>query len=102
MSAEGSEEDLQALVDFRDPDGNPLPYSEVKTQYDDLVDEGKRFDKLSTVAFAAAGVGAAAAITFFVLDAKSGGSKERPVGFVGKLQPRMERHGASVVMGWEF
>jgi hypothetical protein len=102
MSAEGSEEDLQALIDFRDQDGNPVPFNEVQQQYDDLVDEGERFDRLSTYAFVAAGVGAATAITFFVLDARSGSQKERPVGFVGKLQPRVDRHGAGVVMGWEF
>jgi hypothetical protein len=106
MSAEGSEEDLQALIDFRD-DGQPISYEEVQVQYDDLVAEGERFDRLSTIAFAAAGVSAAAAITFFVLDARSGSAKERPVGFVGSLggtrvQPRIDRHGAGVVMGWEF
>lgn len=102
MSAEGSEEDLQALIDFRDTNGEPLPFNEIKTQYDDLVDEGERFDRLSTIAFAAAGVSAAAAVTFFVLDARSGKPKERPVGFVGRVQPRVDRHGAGVVMGWEF
>ncbi len=106
MSAEGSEEDLQALIDFRD-DGQPIAYQEVQAQYDDLVAEGERFDRLSTIAFAAAGVSAAAAVTFFVLDARSGSAKERPVGFVGSLggtrvQPRIDRHGAGVVMGWEF
>lgn len=102
MSAEGSEEDLQALIDFRDGNGEPLPFNEIQGQYNDLVDEGERFGRLSTIAFAAAGVSAAAAVTFFVLDARSGKPKERPVGFVGRVQPRIDRHGAGVVMGWEF
>lgn len=103
MSAEGTEEDLQALIDFRDTtSGQPLTFDEARSQYDDLVDEGERFDRLSKIAFAAAGVSAAAAVTFFVLDARSGGDKERPVGFVGSIQPRVDRHGAGVVMGWEF
>lgn len=101
MSAEGSEEDLQALIDFRDQGGRPLPFDDVESQYQDLVDEGERFDRLSTIAFAAAGASAAAAITFFVLDARAGGS-ERPVGFVGQIQPRVGRRSASVVLGWEF
>ncbi|MBZ0234936.1 MAG: hypothetical protein K8M05_21590 [Deltaproteobacteria bacterium] len=104
MSAEGSEEDIEALIDFRDQQGRPLPYDQVQDQYADLVDEGKRFDSLATYAFIGAGVGAAAAITFFVLDARAGGS-EKPVGFVAKsprVAPRLGRESAGVVLGWEF
>ncbi len=106
MSAEGSEEDLQALIDFRDGNGQPVPFSDVRRQHDDLLAEGERFDRLATFAFAAAGVGAAAAVTFFILDVRSGGS-ERPGNVVGTrarsyLGPRVDRHGAGVVMGWEF
>ncbi len=105
MSAEGSEEDLQALIDFRDQSGQPVPFEQVRAQYDDLVDEGERFEKLATYAFAAAGVSAAAAVTFFVLDSKAGG-REKPVGFVGhavpRVTPRLGRESAGVVLGWEF
>lgn len=106
MSAEGSEEDLEALIDFRDPStGRPLPYREVASQYQDLVDEGERFDALATYAFVAAGVTAAAAVTFFILDGMDGG-REKPVGFVGKavprVTPRLGRETAGVVLGWEF
>lgn len=104
LSAEGSEEDIEALIDFRDQQGRPLPYEEIQGQYADLVDEGERFDKLSTYAFIGAGVTAAAAVTFFILDAKAGGS-EKPVGFVGKsprVAPRVGRESAGVVLGWEF
>jgi hypothetical protein len=104
MSAEGSEEDLQALIDFRDQGGRPLAYEEVQEQYDDLIDEGERFDKLATYAFIGAGVGAAAAVTFFVLDAKSGGH-EKPVGFVARtprVSPRLGPESAGVVLGWSF
>ncbi len=105
MSAEGSEEDLQALIDFRDPSGNPLPFEDIQLQYEDLQDEGERFNKLSTYAFAAAGVSAAAAVTFFILDSKSGG-REKPVGFVGRatprVTPRLAPESAGVVLDWEF
>jgi hypothetical protein len=106
MSGEGSEEDIEALIDFRDQQGRPVPFDEVEDQYDDLVDEGERFDKLATYAFIGAGVGAAAAVTLFVLDAKSGGH-EKPVGFVAKrrtprVAPRLGPETAGVVLGWEF
>jgi hypothetical protein len=104
MSAEGSEEDLQALIDFRDQSGRPLAFEEVEEQYNDLIDEGERFDKLSTYAFIGAGVGAAAAVTFFVLDAQSGG-REKPVGFVARsprVAPRIGPETAGVVLGWSF
>ncbi len=104
MSAEGSEEDIEALIDFRDQQGRPLRYEEIQGQYADLVDEGERFDQLSTYAFIGAGVTAAAAVTFFILDAKAGGS-EKPVGFVAKsprVAPRVGRESAGVVLGWEF
>lgn len=104
MSAEGSEEDIDALIDFRDQAGRPLPYEEVQDQYTDLVDEGERFDKLATYAFIGAGVGAAAAVTFFILDAKAGGS-EKPVGFVAhkpRVAPRLGSESAGVVLGWSF
>ncbi|HUQ02911.1 MAG TPA: hypothetical protein VM261_10470 [Kofleriaceae bacterium] len=106
MSGEGSEEDIDALIDFRDQQGRPVPFEEVQDQYNDLVDEGERFDKLATYAFIGAGVGAAAAVTLFVLDAKAGGH-EKPVGFVAKrrtphVAPRLGPETAGVVLGWEF
>lgn len=102
MSAEGSEEDIQALIDFRDQNNRPVRYAEVQRQYEELVDEGKRFDRLSTIAFAAAGVGAAAAITFFILDSQDGGGERAP-GFLGtRVVPQLDRHGAGVVVGWGF
>jgi hypothetical protein len=106
MSGEGSEEDIEALIDFRDQQGRPVPFEEVEDQYNDLVDEGERFDKLATYAFISAGVGAAAAVTLFVLDAKSGGH-EKPVGFVARrrtprVAPRLGPETAGVVLGWEF
>jgi hypothetical protein len=102
MSAEGSEEDLQALIDFRDQNGRPLPFDDVSTQYYDLIDEGERFDRLSTYAFAAAGVGAVAATAFFVLDSRGGG-REKPVIFARpNVTPRLAPESAGVVLGWEF
>jgi hypothetical protein len=101
LSAEGSEEDLAALTDFRtDQDGTlrPLRWDEVDDQYVDLVDEGERFDRMATITFTAAGITAAAAITFFVLDAVSDKGERGGVA----LTPRVDRAGAGFSAGWSF
>ena len=101
LSAEGSEEDLGALIDFRTRDDGterPLRWDEIDDQYTDLVSEGERFDRMGTIAFAAAGVTAAAAITFFVLDATTGHHERSGVA----ARPRVDRDGAHVSVGWQF
>lgn len=101
LSAEGSEEDLGALIDFRTGDSGverPLRWDEIDRQYVDLVDEGKRFDKLATVTFTAAGITTAAAVTFFILDATTGHHEQRRLA----LAPRVDRDSASVHVGWKF
>ena len=101
LSAEGSEEDLGALIDFRTRDDGterPLRWDEIDDQYTDLVSEGERFDRMGTIAFAAAGVTAAAAITFFVLDATTGHHERSGVA----AMPRVDRDGAHVSVGWQF
>ena len=103
LSAEGSEEDLGALIDFRNPqDGSdrPLRWDEIDDQYVELVDEGERFDRMATYTFAIAGATAAAAVTFFVLDAVTG-SPERAE-LTTTIAPRVGRDGASVDVGWRF
>jgi hypothetical protein len=98
MSAEGSEEDLQSLIDFRNG-GQPLPYNEVAAQYASLQEDGERFDKLATIALAGAGATAVIAVTLFILDGTSG-SERAPQS--ARLRPVLDRHGGGVVAGWEF
>jgi hypothetical protein len=101
LSAEGSEEDIAALQDFRIDQGGtlrPLRWDEVDAQYLDLVDEGERFDRMATYTLAAAGVTAAAAITFFVLDATSARGERGGLA----VAPRIGRDGAGVRVGWQF
>ena len=101
LSAEGSEEDLDALIGFRTSEGGserPLRWDEIDDQYVDLVDEGARFDRLATITFTAAGITAAAAITFFVLDATTGHHEQGGLA----IAPRLDRDGASVSLGWTF
>ena len=96
MSAEGSEEDLQSLIDFRNG-GRPVRYEEVRAQYESLDADGKRFDTLATAAFIGAGVTAVVATTLFVMD-RSGGKEPSAT----TLAPTVNRHGGGLAVGWEF
>ena len=69
LSAGSREEDIQNLIEFRDPEGRPATYTGATAdRYRDLVDEGDRLEKLSVMALAATGAAAAASAVFFVLD----------------------------------
>lgn len=71
LSSQSREEDLEALGDFRNPEGNPATFEgEVRERYEDLTAEGDRFNTWATVAFGAAGVTLVAAATLLVLDAR--------------------------------
>ncbi|MEZ4399436.1 MAG: hypothetical protein R3B06_05435 [Kofleriaceae bacterium] len=98
LSAEGSEEDLQSLIEFRSG-GRPLRYDEVASQYASLDADGRKFDKLATAAFIGAGVTAAIATTLFLLDR---GTPHGEPAAVARLRPTLDRHGAGVAVGWKF
>ncbi len=98
MSAEGSEEDLQSLIDFRNG-GRPVRFDEVSAQYASLEADGERFDQLATIALAGAGATAVIAVTLFILDGTS--SSERTTK-AARLRPAVDRHGGGVVVGWAF
>jgi hypothetical protein len=72
-SAQAREEDIRRLLEFRDPTtGQPRVYTgSVKDDYDNKVSEGQNLNRWSSIAFIGAGVCAAAATTFFILDATS-------------------------------
>ncbi len=73
-SAQAREEDVQRLLDFRDPTtGQPRAYTgSTKTDYDSKVDEGEKLNRYSLIAFIGAGACATAATIFFIVDASSG------------------------------
>lgn len=66
LSAEASEKDLNDLFDIR-VQGRPVEFTaETQQRYDDLVAQGKRYQKVSWVAFGAAGVAFATATLLFI------------------------------------
>lgn len=71
-SASAREDDISRLSSFRDPQtGQPSVYTgQVREQYEDAQSEGDSFKTYAMFTFIGAGVAAAAAVTFFVLDAR--------------------------------
>jgi tetratricopeptide (TPR) repeat protein len=66
LSAEASEKDLKDLFDVRVM-GRPVEFTAANQErYDDLVAQGKRYQKVSWVAFGAAGVAFATATVLFL------------------------------------
>ncbi len=98
-SALGREEDIRRLIDYRDPvSGMPLSYSgTTKDDYQSKIDEGQRLQTFATVAFVGAGVFAAAATVFFILDATRPVAKERAA-----IMPYLGPGGGGVGAAWTF
>jgi hypothetical protein len=81
LSAASREEDVQNLIAFRDPEGDPAIFTgATRDRYNDLVSEGKRLETLSIVALAATGAAAAASVVFFLLDARAGDDEAPALG----------------------
>jgi len=102
MSGASREEDLESLADFRDPESNPATYEgTVRERYEDLVDEGNRFNTWATVAFGAAGVCLAASVTLLVLDARNGHAESGSAISRG-VSPVLGDHGGGVMAHFSF
>jgi tetratricopeptide (TPR) repeat protein len=97
------QDDIQRLVDFRDPTtGLPKPFTGTVAQdYKDRADEGNKLDTYAKAAFIGAGVAAAAATLFFILDATSG-RKAPPERGSARVAPVIGKGTAGLVAGWEF
>ena len=99
-SAASREDDLKQLINYRDPStGLPRAFSgTTKDDYQAKVDEGNRLQDYATVAFIGAGVCAAAAVTFFILDA----TRSVPRGERVSMHPYLDWNGGGVQAAWDF
>ena len=90
VSANSREEDLQNLIDFRDIlTGEPQDFAgNTRARYEELIQEGEDLNTYSTIAFVAAGAAVASAVTFFILDARSGRSGGGPEIIAGARDSR--------------
>jgi len=101
-SAISREEDIERLQDFRDPQGNPTRYTgNVKQDYEDSLDEGKKMETYSIVAFSVAGAAAVAAVVFFAMDT---GPPKGPDVITSKrfFMPVVTPNSIGVAAGWGF
>lgn len=101
LSASSREEDIQNLIDFRYPDGQPAAYEgNTRARYEELIDEGKSLATYSKIAFGAAGVAAATAAAFFVLDARA--TAESRTSASARLAPMATPRGLGMTAAWSF
>ncbi len=107
LSASSREEDIKNLISFRNASGDPARYEgNTSSRYQDLIDEGKQLNTYAKIMFVGTGIAAAAAATFFVLDAKSrkdSGSEATATAHGRRLVPIVTSDGGlGVIAGWEF
>ena len=106
LSARSRQEDIENLIDYRDPQGRPETYTGATAKrYRDLAHQGDRLSTLSVVAFAATGVAAGAAVLFFVLDARA--HHEAPAAVTGPaaaahLAPTLTPSSVGLTWGGSF
>ena len=104
LTASSREEDIDGIIDFRDPGTNlPRGYEgEVRRQYEDWVDEGEKFEKYSLIGWGVAGAAAGAAVLFFVLESSgSSGESSSALAPTG-VTPVVAGDGLGLTAGWEF
>jgi hypothetical protein len=96
-SAVGRKEDIQRLIDFRDPStGQPNAYTgSTRTDYENKSSEGENLSKWATISFVGAGVCAGAATLFFILDASRTPEKV-------SVAPYAAPGNAGIVAAWGF
>lgn len=93
-----AEQDIRNLFAFRDALGQPVNYSDVpKRRYEELVDQGERYNTTSIILLSVGGAAALTATTLFILDAMDTPPDE---GVKPSLQITPES--ATMGVGWSF
>ena len=97
-SASSREEEVDRLTDYRNPGtGQPHVYGgTAMEQYNEAYDEGDKLDTYAIVAFAAAGICAGAAVTFFIMDGSRDKADEGEEPSALRLTPTVTPQGAGV------
>jgi hypothetical protein len=108
--AHSRQQDLQRLIDGRTMANLPDEYASVKRDYENAKSEGASFQNYAIISFAACGVAAIAAATFFYLDSRRPAAHEtegraghhRFVQITPWIAPRGNDTSAGLAAGWEF
>jgi hypothetical protein len=103
LSAQGKQDDIRRMQTFVDPmTGKPLDFNSgtVKTQYQQLFDDGNTFKNASIAMFVVAGAAAAGTVALFVMDHYHFGSRadSRSIRIGAIATPE----GAAMSLGWRF
>jgi hypothetical protein len=98
LSARSREEDVENLIDFRNAEGDPAVFTgATRERYQDLISEGQDLERLSIIAFSAAGAAAVAATIFFLLD---DGAADGPAPVA--VRPLLGPDSAGLGAAWSF
>jgi hypothetical protein len=101
LSASSREEDVRNLIEFRYPNGEPAIYAGTsRERYEDYIDEGERLATYSKIVFVAAGLAAASATAFFILDARAGKDQDTETG--AGILPVATPDGLGMAASWRF
>ena len=100
--ADSSEQDIRDLIAYRDPTTHrPSTFEDAtRDRYNELVDEGERFDTLAIVSFGVAGAAVIGATVFFVLAATE--DEGAPAEHALRITPTISPDGAGLSAAFRF
>jgi hypothetical protein len=99
LSANSTQQDIEDLEAQRDVEGGRPPFdADMQARYEELVDEGERFNTLTIVSFSVAGVAAVTATTLFIL----GRSPDESDATALRIAPAIGPNSATVTAGFRF
>ena len=103
-AAESREDDLERLTRQRGADGRPPAYQgSPRADYDELRDEGERFETLSWVAFGTAGALVGVAVVLFLTEPDQEPNPVPSTRALGaRLSPQVAPGSTSVTATWSF
>jgi hypothetical protein len=101
-SSMSREEDIQRLIDFREPaTGLPRVFTgSVMEEYLDKRDQGKSLSQYGTIAFIGAGGFAGLAVLFFILDATRDVESSKPA--TTQITPSVGPDSFGLTVGWSL
>jgi hypothetical protein len=99
LSGNSTQQDIEDLEALRDDSGGMQQFDpDTQERYEELVDEGERFNTLAIVSFSVAGVAAVAATTLFIV----GSGDDETSATALRITPSIGPDRATVTAGFRF